>query len=93
MKRTWIALFVACGTFAQADIAYKVEVMPEKETLHVTMLLPNTQAGSRLQMPNWSPGAYVIRDGFTAVLNFKATGANGSSLKVDTDIQTLQKPY
>jgi predicted metalloprotease with PDZ domain len=93
VKRTWIAFLIACAALARADISYKVIVQPEKENLHVTMHLPGTSSGSRLQIPNWAPGAYVLRDGFASVQNLKAVDASGASLNVEKVMQTLPKTY
>lgn len=78
---TALTLTLAAASFA--EITYRVEVQPDKGNLHVTIKLSKTEKGSAWQIPNWSPGAYVLRNGSTGVQNFAATNGSGTELKFD----------
>jgi predicted metalloprotease with PDZ domain len=78
---------------ARADIKYTVEAKPNDGILHVTMEIPNTSNGCKLQIPNWGPGGYVLRDGFARVQNLSATDSSGKQLKLDTKIEVFPKPF
>lgn len=93
MKLVSCSILLAASSLTWAEIAYQVDVHPDKESLHVTMTLPKTGKGSRLQIPNWAPGAYVLRDNFKSVLNLRATDGKGKVLKIETQMETLRKPY
>ena len=93
MKLVSCSILLAASSLTWAEIAYQVDVHPDKESLHVTMTLPKTGKGARLQIPNWAPGAYVLRDNFKSVLNLRATDGKGKVLKIETQMETLQKPY
>lgn len=84
MKKTWLVLgALAVAGVAQADIEYVVTISPDPGSLHVTMYVPNTERGSRFQIPNWAPGAYRLTDNFNNVKNLKATDPSGKELRID----------
>jgi predicted metalloprotease with PDZ domain len=83
----------AAAASSLADITYKVTVQPDAGNLHVVMLLPASTKGSNLQIPNWAPGAYVVRDGYEGVKNLKAFDDRGQSLAITPEIVTYQKKY
>lgn len=93
MKRLCALPLLALACFAASDIDYRVDVRPEEGILHVTMTLPKTAKGSRVQIPNWAPGAYVVRDGATGIKNLKATDGQGHELKVETLVTAVRKEY
>ncbi len=93
MKRLLLLMGLCAVAGARAEITYRVEVLPENEILRVTMTLPKTEKGSRLQIPNWGPGGYVLRDGFKNVIGLKASDGNGHDLKIDTVMEILKKSY
>ena len=78
---------------ARADITYQVEAHPDTGVLHVTMTLPHTDKGSRLQIPNWGPGGYRLNDNFTHVQNLVATDGTSHALKIDTVMETIDRKY
>jgi predicted metalloprotease with PDZ domain len=83
--KTWIILgALALAGAAQADIEYVVTLNPTPGTIHVTMYVPNTEKGSKFQIPNWAPGAYRLNDTFNNVKNLTATDPAGQALRVDT---------
>ncbi len=93
MKRLWIAGFLALASAAGAEITYRVEVLPDTSTLHVVMHLPRTEHGCHLQIPNWGPGGYVIRDGSKAIHNLSATDEKGQPLALTPNVEGVVKKY
>ncbi|MBL8059574.1 MAG: M61 family metallopeptidase [Chthonomonas sp.] len=91
MKRTCTLGFVLATAFAQAKIHYTVDVRPDSNTLHVTMRIPNTTGGAKLLIPNWAPGAYILRDNFKSVQNLKATDQSGKDLAIKQDITIARR--
>ena len=65
---------------AGAQVSYRVEPDLAKGTLAVEMRLRVTAQESRVRMPSWAPGAYMLRDGYKNVSEFKATGVNAAPL-------------
>lgn len=93
MKSLWLIGFLAVSSAVSAEITYKVDVLPDSNTLHVTMRIPKTDQGAKLQIPNWAPGAYVLRDTYKSVSNLKATDGKGKELKIEAQIDQLRKFY
>ena len=91
MKKLWLFGFLAAAGSTHAEITYKVDVFPDANNLHVTIRIPKTDKGASLQIPNWAPGAYVLRDGYKSVTNLKATDGKGNVLKIETKMETLAR--
>ncbi len=88
-----MAVLASLAVAARADITYQVEAHPDTGVLHVTMTLPHTDKGSKLQIPNWGPGGYRLNDNFTHVQNLVATDGNSHALKIDTVMETIDRKY
>ncbi|MBV6490381.1 MAG: hypothetical protein CNCCGFBP_00837 [Fimbriimonadaceae bacterium] len=63
-----------------ADIGYKVKALPEQQRLEVTMTVPVTSSTTALQVPSWSPGAYVLRDFASGIKDIRFTSEAGKEL-------------
>ncbi len=63
-----------------ADIGYKVKALPEQQRLEVTMTVPVTSSTTALQVPSWSPGAYVLRDFAAGIKDIRFTSEAGKEL-------------
>jgi len=87
------ALFAGTVSAASAEIRYTVEARPTDNILHVTIEIPHTPNGCKLQIPNWGPGGYRLNDAFTHVQHLTAADENGKTLNIETKIDTLSKPY
>ncbi len=93
MKCLWTAgLFVLAAT-ASAEIDYRVNLLPSPGTLHVIIHLSHSEKGTRLQLPNWGPGGYVIRDASKSVQSLKATDGQGNVLAIDMQVEHATKKY
>ncbi len=93
MKRACLLGFLVTTSLASAEIKYTVEVKPDAGMLHVVMQIPNTNAGAKLQIPNWAPGAYMLRDSFKQVQNLKAKDGSGRDLAIRQDITISRRFY
>lgn len=87
------AALAACLAVAPAQVKYTVEARPADGTVHVTMLIPGTGNGCSLQIPNWGPGGYSVRDGSTRIQHLAAADQDGKALKIDTKVEVFDKPY
>lgn len=93
MKGLFALALASAACFGYSEIRYRVDALPFSESLQVTMTLPNTQKGSLLQIPNWAPGAYVLRDNFKNVSNLIATNEQGETLKIDVFMTETTVPF
>ncbi|MFN8221223.1 MAG: PDZ domain-containing protein [Fimbriimonadales bacterium] len=93
MKRLPCLLLLAGAALARADLGYTVQASPETGLLHVTLKIPGTTSGAKLQMPNWAPGAYVLTDNFNRVKNLKATDGEGRTLTINRTSEFWTKEY
>jgi predicted metalloprotease with PDZ domain len=76
------ALLPAACALADGVITYKVEPLPHDKTYQVTMDIPNVHALTiRLQLPVWSPGAYMTARGVN-IADVKAETSTGSPLNI-----------
>jgi predicted metalloprotease with PDZ domain len=67
---------------ARATIRYEISLAhPGEHKFHVTMTIPDTQAGVTVQMPAWN-ALYQIRDFAYRVSDFHAQDASGAALPV-----------
>ncbi len=82
---------LAISAFSAAEISYQVECKPDANQISVTMRIPKTEGGAKLQIPNWAPGAYVLRDNFKSVLNLVATDGKGNPLTIETQMTSTRK--
>lgn len=93
MRRVALVSLLFASSVGFADISYTVKILPAEKLLHVTMTLPNTMQGSRLQIPNWAPGSYVLADNYRFVQNLKAFDEKGAPLEIKTDMSVSPKTY
>jgi predicted metalloprotease with PDZ domain len=84
MRRFLFASFAcAWAACATAEIDYHVKVNPTEHRFEVTMTVPVSTAGAlNVQIPNWAPGAYFLRDGGQSVQDLSVTDASGAALTV-----------
>ena len=74
-----LLLFVAAS---QAEIRYTVTPMPEQGKLDVRMSFEAKVGPIELQMPNWSPGAYVFSAPGKNVTDFGIVGQRGTAFEI-----------
>lgn len=88
-----LSLSAVLMSAAFAEITYTVDLKPDSNALHVTVHIPKTQKGAKIQIPNWAPGAYVLRDNFKQVTDLKAFDPQGKPLDIKQEIVVAQKIY
>jgi len=93
MKSVVLLALASLAAAASAEITYRVQVLPDRGTLHVTMTVPHTERGAKLQLPNWGPGGYVIRNGAANLKNLVAHDTGGGTLSISTDVAPVLKRY
>jgi len=93
MRRGCLFVLLAAAAIARAELTYTVAVTSDPGNLHVTIRIPNTVDGAKLQIPNWAPGSYRLVDNYKNVKNLKATDPSGRELKIDQTIDKLKKDY
>lgn len=54
-----LCTLVAFASLAHADIEYRLKLAPDQDHISVSVSLPVKGTETKLQMPNWAPGAYV----------------------------------
>ncbi|AIE87959.1 M61 family metallopeptidase [Fimbriimonas ginsengisoli] len=77
---TLALIFVA--SVGRADLTYRVLPKPATGRLVVMIEIPTRGGETTLQMPRWSPGAYVLSEPGKNVQDFRASDENGVSLPV-----------
>ncbi|MCH7903308.1 MAG: M61 family metallopeptidase [Armatimonadetes bacterium] len=74
---------VAVAALSSGEIRYTVTPMPDEGKLLVSMSFIAPAGAFEVQMPNWSPGAYMLRDMGRSVSEFHAMDSSGNTLTVE----------
>lgn len=87
MRFTALALACLGASLALADVDYTVRATPDSEKLSVTVAFRARPGTNALEIPNWSPGAYILSD--------NARNISGMSVTVggQTVTPSNPKPY
>ncbi len=84
MRASFLALALVAAGVAQAQVDYTVSYGNPAEKLSVTLEFAASPNGTAVRMPNWAPGAYVLRDNFAAVQNLNVT-VDGQAVQATND--------
>ncbi|MCH8978030.1 MAG: M61 family metallopeptidase, partial [Armatimonadetes bacterium] len=83
LRRTMLLFVaVAAASLSSAEIRYAVTPMPDEGRLQVEMSFDASAGPFEVQMPNWSPGAYMLREMGRNVSELTATDGAGNPLTV-----------
>src|SRR5437868_2742571 len=66
-------VFLSLAAVSQADIDYRVIIRPDQRMV-VAVTIPVNRAVTTVQMPNWSPGHYVLQDNWKRMEGIAITG-------------------
>src|SRR5437588_11816422 len=77
-----ISALLATAAMAHGEIGYLVNVQPDQQKLAVEITVPARAGTVSVQIPNWSPGAYVYGNFYENVHDVAATDAAGNALPV-----------
>ncbi|MCE9560173.1 MAG: hypothetical protein K8R88_14640 [Armatimonadetes bacterium] len=80
-RASLFALTLALSSSTFATISYTVKFDPVSSQLKVRMEFPTNRYLTTVCMPAWSPGSYVLRDGYKSVLDFSATTQDGKPIE------------
>jgi len=73
-KSAFLGCILACVSGPVcAQIQYTAEVVPSESKLKITMHFVAKTNLTELKLPNWSPGAYVLRDSYQSISDLKVT--------------------
>lgn len=88
MKLRTLSLFVAFAAVASAtaDIGYQVVLRPD-QPMAIRVAIPVRAAATEFQIPNWSPGAYMVGNGAAAISDL-AISVDGKTVEA-----TQPNPY
>jgi predicted metalloprotease with PDZ domain len=76
-------MWLAPAAYAAREITYDVVPIPAERQFAVTITIPNVKGESlSLQIPTWSPGAYIINNSASRIADVKAESQQGNSLNV-----------
>lgn len=84
MRASFLALALVAAGVAQAQVDYTVSYGNPADKLTVTLEFAASPNGTAVRMPNWAPGAYVLRDNFAAVQNLNVT-VDGQTVQATND--------
>lgn len=73
MRFTAFALACLAAPLALADVDYSVKPTPDSDKLSVTVSFRAKPGVNALEIPNWSPGAYILSDNYRNVSNMAVT--------------------
>ena len=85
VSKCLLGIFLSIG-IAHAEISYKVTPNLDKKGLQVEMKIPPMGSSLQLEMPKWSPGAYILESGIATDL--QATDSDGKTLPVNEVTKT-----
>jgi predicted metalloprotease with PDZ domain len=90
MPRTFaLAVLAVLAPAARAEIDYRVTPQPEAKSLRVQVTVPSQGSRVQVQIPNWAPGSYSLANYRDQIKEMKATGPDGTELRVErTDPNT-----
>src|SRR5258708_22516095 len=78
-----VNLWLTTAAFAAKEITYDVVPIPAERQFAITITVPNVKGDSvSLQIPNWTPGAYIINNSASRIADVKAESQLGTSLSV-----------
>ena len=73
---------------ARAEITYTVTPDPANNALHVSIDVPAKGKTTDVQIPNWSPGAYILSNFKAGIKNLKGVGPSGDLTTSQVDDNT-----
>ncbi|MBB6050951.1 M61 family metallopeptidase [Armatimonas rosea] len=77
-----LVLVLAAASQAHAEIGYRVQPQPDTSQLAITVTIPTRAAETLVQMPNWSPGHYMLQNNGARVKDLVATDRDNKPLEV-----------
>jgi predicted metalloprotease with PDZ domain len=82
LRRFAIPALFAVAALGHADISYYVFPKPSENRLFVTIEIPTRGGETTVQMPRWSPGAYVLSTPAKNVQDIRAVDERSANLTV-----------
>jgi predicted metalloprotease with PDZ domain len=80
-RRACLFALVLIPALGIAEIRYSVAPLTIDNKIKVTMSFTAKPGTLELQMPNWSPGAYILSNHGRNVTDFKATDSGGNEIQ------------
>lgn len=79
----WLLQIVAQAASAVSVITYTVKPLPETKQFEITLDVPRIHGDSlRVQIPTWSPGAYIVAGFASSIMDVTAQSKDGKALDV-----------